>query len=108
MAIHITKEYKGLEIPNAYLKIAQVNVQVNSLSGVISVNVYASKENSELGVQESIFQEFFELTVPEVISLSGKSVPDGLEVPKIEASNPLEWCYKWLMLKPEFEKGEMA
>ena len=108
MALKKDIEFQGVPVSGAYHKINQVNVVLGSLYAVVTVDVYASEERAGMGIQERIQGMEFPLTLPEIFALSGKKAPQGIDPPQIEATNPLEWCYKWLMAKPEFEKAEIA
>ena len=106
MALKKDIEFQGVPVLGAYHKINQVNVLLAQAEAVVIVDVYASEERAAMGKQEVLVSQNFPLTLPEIFALSGKRPPEGVEIPQIEASSPLEWCYKWLSLKPEFSKAE--
>ena len=109
MAIKQDFEFRGVPVADAYYRINQLNLILGSGSGDITIDVYASADRAKLGLGERLDQLCFSVDKEELYIFAGKHVEDpDSKVAAIVAANPLEWAYKWLMLKPEFEKGEMV
>ena len=104
MALQKDYSYKGLPLPDAYWKIESVGVTVSKLTAAVMMGVYADQEQAADPANAFEFVSF-DLAPPEMAALTGKQIPD-MEIPQIEAANPLEWCYKWLALKPEFAEAK--
>lgn len=109
MALQKEYVFSGVTVPAAYYRISQVNIQINSATADVCMDIFASEEFSRLGVQERIGTLTLTLDSEEMFVLAGKNIPDEKkreDLLSIKASSPLEWCYKWLMTKPEFREAE--